>query len=232
MIYGTQFGDKHSTKDWDVYPSIRPEIGLPETNTNYVEIPYSNVTLDFTEVLTGFPTYRNREITWKFLYIGKREDWSNKYSEIARDVHGKRLKIIMDEDPGHYYIGRCEMESWEADKLASTITIKATCEPFKYELKSSLEDWLWDPFDFDTDVAREYKDLEIDGTYELEIFTADMPESPEFIATGSITAEIYGNTYSLPEGHSTISGLTIARDTTIIFSGKGTVSVDYKGGHL
>lgn len=232
MIYGTQFGDKHSTKDWGVYPSIRPEIGLPETNTNYVEIPYSNVTLDFTEVLTGFPTYRNREITWKFLYIGKREDWSNKYSEIARDAHGKRLKIIMDEDPSYYYMGRCEMESWESDRLSSTITIKATCEPFKYELKSSLEDWLWDPFDFDTDVAREYKDLEIDGTYELEIFAADMPESPEFIVAGSVTVEIYGNTYSLPEGHSKISGLTITRDTTIIFAGKGTVSVDYKGGHL
>ena len=181
MIYGTQFGDKHSTRDWGVYPSIRPEIGLPETNTNYVEIPYSNVTLDFTEVLTGFPTYRNREITWKFLYIGKREDWSNKYSEIARDVHGKRLKIIMDEDPSYYYMGRCEMESWESDRLSSTITIKATCEPFKYELKSSLEDWLWDPFDFDTDVAREYKDLEIDGTYELEIFAADMPNQHRLI---------------------------------------------------
>ena len=232
MIYGTQFGDKHSTRDWGVYPSVRPEIGLPEVNANYVEIPYSNVTLDFTEVLTGSPTYRNREITWKFLYIGKRENWSQKYSEIASDVHGKRLKIIMDEDPNYYYMGRCEMESWESDKLSSTITIKATCEPFKYELKSSLEDWLWDPFDFDTDVAREYKDLEIDGTYELEIFAADMPESPEFVVTGNITAEIYGNIYSLPEGHSKITGLTITQDTTIVFSGKGTVSVDYKGGHL
>ncbi len=232
MIYGTQFGDKHSTRDWGVYPSTRPEIGLPEVNTNYVEIPYSNVTLDFTEVLTGFPTYRNREITWKFLYIGKRENWSQKYSEIASDVHGKRLKIIMDEDPNYYYMGRCEMESWESDRLASTITIKAACEPFKYELKSSLEDWLWDPFDFNTDVAREYKDLEIDGTYELEIFAADMPESPEFVVTGNITAEIYGNIYSLPEGLSKITGLTITQDTTIVFSGKGTVSVDYKGGHL
>ena len=81
-------------------------------------------------------------------------------------------------------------------------------------------------------MAREYKDLEIDGTYELEIFAADMPESPEFIVAGSVTVEIYGKTYSLPEGRSTISGLTITRDTTIIFAGKGTVSVDYKGGHL
>lgn len=232
MIYGTQFGDKHSTKDWGVYPSIRPEIGLPEVNTNFVEIPYSNVTLDFTEVLTGSPTYRNREITWKFLYIGKRENWSQKYSEIASDVHGKRLKIVMDEDPNYYYMGRCEMESWESDKLSSTITIKATCDPFKYESTSSLEDWLWDPFDFETGVARDYSGLEVDGTYELAIDAADMPAPLEFIVTGNLTVEIYGKTYSLPEGRSTISGLAITSDTTIIFSGKGTVSVNYKGGHL
>lgn len=234
---GVLFGNKHSYRDWGLILASRPVISSPSVKTIYVDIPGSNGSIDLTESLTGDATYNDRTITFVFSIIDERSKWSDIYSEIMDYLHGKKMKILIDEDSDYYYIGRLSVNDWNSDIASSTITIEGNVEPFKIETHSSLEDWLWDDFDFETGIIREYKDIRIDGTKEFNIEGRRKPIIPTFIAVpdkGSVLKVIWkGTEYELPSGNSKVVNIIITEGkNTLIFLGYGTISIDYRGGRL
>ena len=60
------FGNKDSWKDWHLIPSSRPVFVMPEVKTNFVDIPGSDGGIDLSEVLSGYPVYKNRNGSFKF----------------------------------------------------------------------------------------------------------------------------------------------------------------------
>lgn len=61
------FGNKDSWKDWHLIPSSRPVFATPEVKTNFIDIPGADGGIDLSEALSGYPVYKNRNGSFKFL---------------------------------------------------------------------------------------------------------------------------------------------------------------------
>lgn len=233
MIYGVTFGEKHTYRDWGLLPKSRPTVAPPDVVTNYVDVPGLDGQLDLSEVLTGRVGYQTRDFSAEFLVIDARNRWDTLYSEILDTLHGQRVKIILDEDPGYYYMGRVTVNTLKSDRKTATISIKAVCDPYKLEIAGSLDDWLWDTLNFETGIIRDYKALTVDGTLTLMIPGTRRPCIPTITVSAAMTATFGGKEYALIAGSNRISGITITQgDNVLTFTGSGTVSIDYKGGRL
>lgn len=234
---GVKFGSKHSYDDWGLILKSRPVISPPSPKTVYVDIPASDGIIDLTESLTGDVKFENRTITCEFNVLDARNRWSNIYSEILDFLHGQNMRIILDEDPTYYYIGRLKVNEWKSNKKTSTITIEGTVEPYKLEMFSSLEDWEWDSFNFETGIVRDYRNIRVDGSLNFTIEGRRKSVVPSFIVKSDdgsgLKVKFNGTTYDLVDGTDRVLNIIIKNGTnTLYFTGDGTVSIDYRGGRL
>ncbi len=234
---GVTFGTKHSYRDWGLLLKSRPVISPPSPKTVYVDIPGSDGIIDLTESLTGDVKFDNRTITCEFVVLDARNRWSDIYSEIMDYLHGQRMKVRLDEDPTYYYEGRLQVNEWKSDKVTSTITIEGDVEPYKMEMFSSLEDWEWDSFNFETGIIRDYKEIRVDESLTFTIEGRRKSVVPSFTVVSDdgsgLQVRFNGTTYDLPDGTSRVLNIVIKNGTnTLYFTGNGTVSIDYRGGRL
>lgn len=158
--------------DWHLIPSSRPLITVPQFKSEYIDIPGANGSIDASTILwatplysatgeiesstyqDGYPTFQNRSGSVEFYVMNDYGEWYNRYSDAMDYLHGQKMKIILEDEPDYYYTGRMTVNQWRSEKNWSKITLDYNVEPFKYELFSSLEDWLWDPFSFIDGVIR------------------------------------------------------------------------------
>lgn len=234
---GVTFGTKHSYRDWGLLLKSRPVISPPSPKTVYVDIPGSDGVIDLTESLTGDVKFDNRTIKCEFVVLDARNRWSDIYSEIMDYLHGQRMRVRLDEDPTYYYEGRLQVNEWKSDKVTSTITIEGDVEPYKMEMFSSLEDWEWDSFNFETGIIRDYKEIRVDESLTFMIEGRRKSVVPSFTVVSDdgsgLQVRFNGTTYDLPDGTSRVLNIVIKNGTnTLYFTGNGTVSIDYRGGRL
>lgn len=211
--------------------SIDP--GSAGVDEKFKEIPGRNGDLDLTDVLTGFPTYKNTtmKITFDFK-DGNYDLWITRASELQNKLHGRRMKVILGND-SFYYEGRISVSTEKLNKQYSSVEISVNRDPYKYELQSSVEDWEWDTFNFETGIVREYGNLQVEGTLELIIPGRVMRVIPIFECSAEMQVTYNGVVYTLPKGKSRSPDLMLNEgDNKLIFNGNGTVSVDYQGGSL
>lgn len=209
--------------------SVQP----PETKTFYKEIPGADGAADLSTALTGRVTYNRREITMNFQCEYRNTEWVGVFSEILKEFHGKEGKIIFGDDRSYYYFGRMEVSGYERMRTFGKFTITMNAEPFKYELLSSLEPWLWGPFSLRNGVIRNYGNIAVNGTKILKITGADNWAIPVFIVAGNISVVFEEKKYMLKSGKSKIYSIVIKPGANLLrFEGTGTVSVEYRGGKL
>lgn len=234
---GVMFDNKHSYRDWGLFLKNRPVISPPTPKTVYIDVPGSDGSLDLTESLTGDVKYENRKIKLEFVVLEARNRWSNVYSEILDYIHGQQMRVILDEDPTYYYYGRLQVNEWASSKATSTITVEGLVEPYKNELFGSLDDWEWDPFNFETGIVRDYENLVVEGTLSFTIEGNRKPVVPSFIVNSSdgegMTVNYNGQSYNLKDGTNRVVNIKVKNGTNVfLFTGNGTVSIDYRGGRL
>lgn len=131
MNNGATFGDRHSYWDWGLLTKKRPSVSAPEPKTKLIEVPGSDMVIDLTENLTGKVHYGLRTITFTFVLMGEPEKQERIHTDLANHLHGKRMDIVLDNDPEYYYTGRCTIRKWEPGQFAANITITAEVEPYK-----------------------------------------------------------------------------------------------------
>ena len=108
-----------------------------------------------------------------------------------------------------------------------------TMNPYKYELTSSAEDWLWDTLDFETGIIREYSDMIVDGELTVSIEGTPLTVIPVITASNSMKVAFGGQTYDLKAGQNKFYGIKLRKgENTLTFTGNGTVTIDYRGGWL
>lgn len=233
QLYGAQFGNKHTLRDWGMYIVNRQDIKPPEPKKIMIDIPGGNGSLDLTEALIGEVVYENREIECEFYVIGGETLWSGLYSEILAYVHGKRMKIVFDDDSSYYYMGRVSVDQWKSSRQHSVITINIDADPFKYELNPYGEDWLWDPFDF---VYGEIYDstVAISGTTVVPLTIKQMPVIPTFLPNAAMTVTHQGSTYNLPANKETkVYDIRLTEGVqNLTFVGNGSVKISFTNGVL
>lgn len=132
MMQGVTFGDKHTYRAWKLLLKSNPVISSPKPKTKIILVPGTNTVIDLTESLTGGEVkYEPRTIQCEFYVMGGRSKWPAVYTAILNEIHGKKLKIIMDDDPNYYYFGRVTIDDFQSDKTAASIVITAEVEPYK-----------------------------------------------------------------------------------------------------
>lgn len=136
MYHSVTIGSKNTWEDWRLIPSSPPTIMPPPVRKNFVELPGGNGSIDLSRFIGNQPRYGVSEGSWEFVISDQhtmtREQW---YFTIANYVHGQRFeKIILEDDPDHYYSGLLEVSQVKPGKSYSTITINYTMDPFKHKL--------------------------------------------------------------------------------------------------
>lgn len=151
-MYGVTIGGIHS-RDLSLN-LLSSSIEPPEVKTKTVSVPGTDGEVDLTEVLNGKAVYGNRVISLQFASIKERREQLPDYSEIMKLFHGNKLKIIFDEDPGYYYMGRITVNPLGSCRDYTTVQFDIDAEPYKYPLQDQNEDWEWDPFCFRDGIAQ------------------------------------------------------------------------------
>lgn len=129
------FGDKNTWDDWHLIPSSRPEFAAPNGRNIWADIPGHEANgLDISEILTEAPTYENRKGSFQFIVANGYGDWNERYDEIREYLHGKVMKVVLDDEieSQYYYEGRFEVKPWNSGKNWSTITIDYDVGPYKF----------------------------------------------------------------------------------------------------
>lgn len=128
---------KNSYNDFHLVPDGRPVIALPEPVTNFIEVPGASGQLDMSDSLTGYPLYGSREGNLSFIVLNdysRNDSWIKRYQKINKFIHGRRLELMLEDDPNYFYEGRFKVEGWESpsDGGNSTVNIGYTLDPYKY----------------------------------------------------------------------------------------------------
>lgn len=225
------FGDVKSHEDWGLkLETIR--LSFPEAKTDQIDIPGANGVIDLTEV-NGQVCYKNRTMTLTFSLDDDYAKWHLLSSLIAKELHGKIIKCILPDDPNYYYEGRFSLDSKKTNDVITDIVITGDVHPFKMDVYSSSEEWLWDPFSFEDGIIRSYHDIEISGTTSVSVIGSEMPVVPKFICSTDMDLEFNSSVFHLSAGETTDYDIILSEgENQLIFTGHGTVTIEYRGGIL
>ena len=235
MYHSITFGDKNTWDDWHLVPSSRPVIAPPDVKSKTVDIPGADGELNLTELLNGRPTYQNRTGSIEFIVVNDYWDWDVAYSTIMNYLQGKSMKMVLEDDPAYYYEGRFAVSEWRSDKSWSLITIDYNVYPYKKDLSATDEDWLWDSFDFETQIIQNgMKNLMVDGVMTVTVEGSPQPVAPVITVSGPMTLSFNGIEKSMDKAGDYKYGDILFREGTnrITFRGNGNVTISYRGGRL
>lgn len=214
-------------------------VPMPKPKTKTVSVPGASGSIDLSEA-SGQIHFEDRDgVQFEFKLLDESYDaWAAAVTAISMWVHGKKVKIVLDYDIGFYYVCRLEVDSKKDNPVISSITLKGTAEPFKYEVQTSDEEWLWDPFNFETGVIREsLVDVTIDAdNNSVVIYGGGIVDAPEFIVEETVNLSLIygGRTFEmLTPGTYRFPAVKVGQDdVTLTFSGTGKLSIKYRGKFL
>ncbi len=229
----------HSYDDWDLYITNTDYIGEPQQYTRYIEIPGRNGLLDLSEVISGRQIYTSREI--KINLAGRRDktDWDGVISAFRNDINGKVCRLIFDNDIAYYWRGRIEIKDFSsALNLGKFVINVPNADPYKYSITSSAEPWLWDPFNFETDIVTYIGAVTVVGSAIITIPHGYMATSPELVVSDmtspTFTVTVNGVVYPLTVGTNRIPSIIVGGDTDVDleFTGDAKIQIVYRSGSL
>lgn len=233
---GVTFADQwHTERDWNLHP-VRIYISMPEAKEQVIDIPGGDGTIDLSEI-NGRPMYGMRTVELEYhLRNVDNEKWNSIYSEIGAAITGKKVKMVLDDDPDHYYMARLKVDGEKTDYVNAELTFFGTAEPFKYDLTATNEPWLWDTFNFETGVIREIEEVEITAeNNKVTIIGAGIDTPPVFVVSQADNLKLTygGRTYTLKVGRNRFPAVRVGKeDVTLTFSGTGKFEVEYRGRYL
>lgn len=253
MYHSVTFGDKNTWDDWRLVPASRPLFNPPPQKVKTLDIPGGDGVIDLSQSLTGYPVYQNRTGSIEFIVMNDFKPWHMAYSDIMDYLHGQTMRAVLEDDPEYFYEGRFTVNAWRSEKDWSRIVIDYDVGPYKWSVLSSIDDWLWDPFNFQNGVIRAALFRSIAVTTSVKTVDLDAalfgraPVCPSFLTSSSDGRGVHvrfinptlglNETKLLPDG-------TIQFPEFIFFgdrgstlelwcdTGTGTVSVDFRQGRL
>lgn len=222
MYHSLIIDDKNTYDDFGLIPTSRPIINPPSPSFSYIEVPGKSGVIDLSESLTGRVTYSNRKGSIEFL-VPREKNWSEMYSTLMSFLHGRFMRIVLEDDPLYYYEGRLSINSWNSNKNNSIITIDYDLSPFKYETTNAVDGYI---------VSN--RNLQGNAYYYANENTKvlEMLIDVETIANPGIRAVIGDVTYACKQGENILPILQTDGEGSIRIVGSGTITVKYRRGRL
>ena len=210
------FDGMASFSDWGLYLTSLT-IDAPKPKEIYVEIPNGDGALDLTEALTGEVHYESRP--FEAVFAIKPETYS---ADLVRwligYLNGKQRNIRTKEEPGYYLVGRCAT-SLKNDGVLAILTVKATCQPWKYK----------------NDVTAINTTLGASGTNTLNLTNERKRVIPTITASAAVTVVFDVQTISVNAGTQRLTNIALSYgDNVLTITGAAgtTVSFEYQEGAL
>lgn len=197
----------------------RIHVGSPDVRLNLIDVPGMSGALDCSEAPGGEIVYGPRPIT-----IDAGKTIVSRYaqdSRIKNALHGKRMKIILSEDPQWYYIGRINVGEWVRECGIGHTTITCTCDPWKLKIEP-------------TTVAR----ADLSANYkQLSLPNERRPVVPTITVAQNTTLLWQGNTYTINAGTHRLPDIQLQAGDNILKakvpdSGTGSITVEYQEASL
>ena len=209
---GITFGAFHSYRDLRLILSEK-EIGAPSVKTNLVDIDGADGSIDYTDFFDG-PKYGEVKHKFTFSTIVPRSDFPTQYSEIKNALHGQKLRIVDDDDPSFYYVGRCYVSSFTNEKNIGTIEVECECEPYKYKVQPT------------------FVSVAIDGTEVIRLTNARKRAVPLVTITTETSLNIVFQTYNvwdLGSGSYSLPELELVQGVNeVTVTGTGSISFSWQ----
>lgn len=209
---GITFGNYHSYDDFSLILASK-EIGAPTVKTMKIDIAGADGSLDLTDFF-GEPKYENVIHKFQFSTIVPQSEFAAVFSTVKNALHGKRMRVILDEDPHFYYVGRLAVSSFTKSKIVGNVSIEADCEPYKYKLDKTV-------------VSRA-----VNGTDTIVLTNIRKRAVPEvLIETESSLNIVYqdSNIWDLGSGSFTLPELELAEgDNSVTVTGTGNITFTWQ----
>lgn len=213
---GIRFGALHSFADLDLILG-RKEIGTPPVKTEKMDIPGADGDLDQTDFF-GEAKFANRTIRFEFTANTPASDFLSLYSRVCNALHGKKIRITLDDDPLYFYQGRCYVDKHTDEKGIAKIDIECDCAPYKLKKDQTV-------------IAQA-----VNGAQAISLTNGRkraVPEVQIYTQGGSIQIEYMGNIWSLGTGVYTLPELELVAGTNVVnVTGTGTITFAWQEGDL
>lgn len=211
---GITFGSYHSYNDLNLILNAK-EIGSPAIKERKIEIEGADGFLDLTDFFGGEPKYENVTHRFEFSTIVQRPGFLSLYSTVKNALHGKKMRIILDDDPLFYYIGRISVSPLTNEKNIGKITIECDCEPYKYKLNKTV-----------VSVA-------VADTKMITLTNSRKRAVPEITTTASFTIIFGENTWAVNAGTFTLPEIELMEGANYLSAiGNGTITFEWQEGEL
>lgn len=210
---GITFGTTHT---WDHLGLIlgKKEIGSPAVKKNEVDIPGADGVLDMTEY-HGEPKYEKVKHKFEFSAVVPPDESLALFSKVKNALHGKKHRIILDDDPAFCYVGRCHVSSYTDEKGIGKLSIECDCEPYKYKLQPTINS------------------VAINGTKAITLTNGRKRAVPTITTTAAMTIMFGGGSWTNSAGTYTIPELELVEGAnTVEVTGTGNITFTWQEGEL
>lgn len=229
----------HTLDDWGFALGNNNYIGDPEMETTYISIPGRDNLLDASESLTGRRIYKKRALAFSLGGVRERLAWDSFISMLRNEIQGRVCHLTIDNDPSYFWKGRVYIQGFDRfQKLGSFTLAVPTADPYKYSVLSSSDPWLWDPFNFETDIITYIGAITVVGSASVTIPHGYMPTCPEFVVSEktsrTFTVTYDGDEYDISQAVNRIPSIVVGgdQDVTLTFTGTAKVEIVYRSGSL
>lgn len=209
---GVTFGTYHSYDDFGLILTSK-EIAAPKTKTMKIDVEGADGSIDLTDFF-GEPKYEDCTHKFQFSTIVPQSEFLTLFSTIKNTIHGKKLRIVLDDDPGFFYIGRCYVSSFTNEKNIGKISVECDCEPWKYK------------------AAKTVVTQAVSGESTISLPNLRKRVVPEVVIEADSALHIVYNTYNVWDligGSYTLPELELkAGENTVSVTGTGSITFSYQ----
>jgi phage-related protein len=210
---GVSFLGFHSYRDFHLLLTAK-EIGAPEVKRQTIDIAGADGELDFTDYF-GEPKYTNAQHRFEFESIQPRNEQLSQFAEVKNKIHGKKGRIVLDDDPSFFYVGRCSVSKYTNEKGIGRISVECDCEPYKYKVQPTI------------------MSVTIDGTQTITLTNARKRAVPTITTTADMTISFGEGMWTNRAGTYIIPELELVEGENLVaVTGKGTITFTWQEGDL
>lgn len=215
-MQGITFSTIHTYRDLGLILA-KKEIGSPAVKENKLDIPGADGSIDMTDFF-GEPKYENVIHKFEFSALVSPDEALTLFSGAKNALHGKKHKIILDDDPAFYYVGRCHVSGYTDEKGIGKLSIECDCEPYKYKASKTAVT------------------IAINGTQTVTLTNARKRAVPEVtIDTESSLNLVFQdvNVWDLGAGSYALPELELVEgENTVVVTGTGSITFSWQEGEL
>lgn len=210
---GITFGEYHSYDDLNLILKSK-EIGSPPVKEKKIEVEGADGDLDLTGFF-GEVKYSNVRHKFNFSTLVAPSEFLTLFSKVKNAIHGRKMRIVLDDDPHFYYYGRLHVSNFTNEKNIGIISVECDCEPYKLKLEQT--------------VLRKT----VNGSEIVTLTNSRKRAVPTITTTASMTLAFGGGSWTANAGTFRIPELELTEGENVItVTGSGTITFTWQEGEL